>query len=98
MADSSYEEVFMTADRRPLAIVTGASSGIGFELARRCVKAGYDLIVAADDAQIHVAANELRAQGTDVRAVQVDLSTEAGVDELCAASEGRPVAALIANS
>ena len=34
---------------RPFAIVTGASTGIGFELAKRCAKEGYDLLIAADE-------------------------------------------------
>ena len=42
---------------RPLAIVTGASTGIGFELAKRCAKEGYDLLIAADEPAIEQAAN-----------------------------------------
>jgi len=41
------------------AIVTGASTGIGFELARCCVREGYDILIAADEPEIERAANEL---------------------------------------
>jgi uncharacterized protein len=37
---------------RPLAVVTGASSGIGRELAARFAENGYDLVVAAEDERI----------------------------------------------
>ncbi len=83
---------------RPLAIVTGASAGIGYELAKLCAQDGYDLVVAADDAKIQQAASELRAHGGDVQAVQADLATTEGVDQLVAAARGRPVGALLANA
>jgi uncharacterized protein len=41
---------------RPFTIVTGASTGIGLELAKRCAKEGYDLLIAADEAAIEQAA------------------------------------------
>src|SRR4029079_5156782 len=41
-------ETVMTTQQRPLAVVTGASTGIGFELARCCLSNGYDLVIAAD--------------------------------------------------
>ena len=83
---------------RPFAIVTGASTGIGLELAKRCAKEGYDLLIAADEPQIEQAAASLRAGGTDVEALQADLATTDGVDKLCAAAKGRPVDALLANA
>jgi NAD(P)-dependent dehydrogenase (short-subunit alcohol dehydrogenase family) len=46
-----------------LAIVTGASSGIGFELARLCAEDGMDLVIAADEPEIKDAAATLRAHG-----------------------------------
>ncbi|HTV20009.1 MAG TPA: SDR family NAD(P)-dependent oxidoreductase [Polyangiaceae bacterium] len=58
---------------RPLAAVTGASSGIGYELAREFARNGYDLVVGADDAGIHVAAQAFEAEGANVYPVQVDL-------------------------
>lgn len=83
---------------RPLAIVTGASSGIGFELARRCAAEGFDLMVAADDPRIEEAARSLGQAGGSVEALQVDLSTPEGVDRLLAAVKDRPVDALLANA
>ena len=71
----------------PLALVTGASSGIGRELARVFARNGFDLIIAAEDAGITEAEAELRGVGGGVHAVRVDLRTPAGVDELYAAAE-----------
>ena len=73
---------------RPLAIVTGASTGIGFELAKRCAKEGYDLLIAADEPEIEQAAASLRSGGTEVEAIQADLATTEGVDKLYAAVKG----------
>lgn len=83
---------------RPLAIVTGASSGIGFELARKCAAEGFDLMIAADDPRIEEAARSLGQAGGSVEALQVDLSTPEGVDKLLAAVNDRPVDALLANA
>jgi short-subunit dehydrogenase len=82
---------------RPLAVVTGASSGIGFELACECARNGFDLIVAADR-PLHEAATELQALGASVEAVQVDLAGLEGVETLYDAVGGRPVEALLANA
>jgi short-subunit dehydrogenase len=80
---------------RPLAVVTGASSGIGFELARQFALNGFDLIIAAEDDELSQAAYALHAD-----AVQVDLATEAGVETLYTRIKetGRPVAALALNA
>jgi len=64
------------------AVITGASSGIGFELARCCAEAGADLVIASDTSEIFDAADRLRQTGVNVEAVQADLSTTQGVDEL----------------
>jgi len=61
-----------TTPERPLAVVTGASSGIGYELARQFATNGFDLIVAAEDDRINDVATEFAAE-----AVQVDLATDA---------------------
>jgi len=82
---------------RPLAVVTGASSGIGYELARICAENGHDLVIAADR-PIEEAAAAFRNLGAAVVAIEVDLSTQEGVDRLVAAIGGRPVAALLANA
>lgn len=65
-----------------LALITGASSGIGFELATQFAEHGYDLVVAAEDDGIQAAATQLSGLGTDVRPVQVDLRYSNGVEEL----------------
>ena len=83
---------------RPLAIVTGASTGIGLHLAREAANHGYDLLIAADEAAIETAALELRGLGVEVDTVQADLSTTEGVDALLAATRGRDVEALLANA
>ena len=83
---------------RPFAIVTGASTGIGFELAKRCAKEGYDLLVAADEPEIEKAAASLRTDDGKVEALKADLATIEGVDKLYAAARGRQVDALLANA
>ncbi|HLX21756.1 MAG TPA: SDR family NAD(P)-dependent oxidoreductase [Usitatibacter sp.] len=87
----------MSAILRPLAVVTGASSGIGFQLARICAEHGFDLVVAADGDMVR-AADRLGLSGASVEALQVNLCTEEGVDELLGLIGGRPVAALLANA
>jgi uncharacterized protein len=81
-----------------LAIVTGASSGIGYQLAAICARQGFDLVVAADSPEIHQAAENFTALGASVQALEVDLATLAGVDRLYGAANGRPVDALLANA
>jgi short-subunit dehydrogenase len=83
---------------RPFAIVTGASSGIGLELATICAQEGFDLLVAADRPEIQTAAETFRSLGAQVTVVETDLATTAGVDQLWAAAAGRPVDALLANA
>jgi short-subunit dehydrogenase len=82
------------------AIVTGASTGIGFELARLCAAEGYDLLVAADEPEIETAAQALRneADSCSVVAVQADLATIEGVDKLYEAAQDRKVDLLMANA
>jgi short-subunit dehydrogenase len=87
----------MSANRL-FAIVTGASTGIGFELAKRCAQEGYDLLIAADEPEIESAATSLRSEGATVEALQADLATIEGVDKLYAATKGRQVDALLANA
>jgi uncharacterized protein len=82
---------------RPLAVVTGASSGIGYQLARIAAQQGYDLVVAADT-PLADAAREFEALGAQVHAVQADLATTAGVQHLVDAIGGRDVEALMANA
>lgn len=91
----------MTTQSPPLALVTGASSGIGFELARQFAEHGFDLVVAAEDAELQPAADTLRASsGRQVTAVTTDLADYDGVEKLYQAvtASGRPVAALALNA
>ena len=84
----------------PLAIVTGASSGIGLELAKQFAQHGYDLIIAADR-PLDQAATEIKQAGSvQIETLACDLSTREGVAQLVAKSRslGRPVAALAANA
>ncbi len=81
-----------------LAVVTGASTGIGRELAIRAAKDGYDLVVAADEAEIDTAAAHFRTLGVKAMSVEADLSTVDGVEALLKAVDGRPVDALLANA
>ncbi len=84
----------------PLAVVTGATSGIGRALARECAEHGFDLVIAADR-DLPGAARELEAAGAaEVVAVETDLATPEGVRRLAAAvrATGRPVDALLLNA
>lgn len=88
----------MNSDLRPLAVVTGASSGIGYHLAELCANNGYDLIIAADQPDIAQAARDFAVHGVTATPVETDLSTVEGVDKVLAQIAGRPVAALLANA
>jgi short-subunit dehydrogenase len=90
-----------TSENREFAVVTGASSGIGYELARQFAEHGYDLLITAEDAGIEDAATDLRRDGQNqVSAVQADLATYDGVEELYRAirTAGRPVDAIAINA
>ncbi|WP_174279740.1 SDR family NAD(P)-dependent oxidoreductase [Sphingomonas bacterium] len=79
------------------AIVTGASSGIGLELAKLAAQNGYDLLLAADTS-FATAEGELKAHGGQVETLEVDLSNFEGVDRLLSAANGRQVDLLCANA
>jgi short-subunit dehydrogenase len=83
----------MPASDHPLAIVTGASSGIGYELAKCCAHHGFDLLIAADEPQINSAADEFRKRGVTVKAIEIDLATVEGNERLLATTRGWPMPA-----
>ena len=85
-------------DARPLAVVTGASSGIGSHLARCAIGNGFDVAVAADTPLDEAERDFKMLGGNVVASVQCDLATREGVDELCDAIGSRPVEALMANA
>jgi uncharacterized protein len=81
-----------------LVVVTGASSGLGKELARLCAENGYNLIVAADEPAIVGVAEGLRTKRGRVEAVEADLATTEGVERLLAATAGREIDLPLANA
>jgi uncharacterized protein len=85
---------------RPLALVTGASSGIGRELAKQFAENGFDLVVAAEDVELDDAVEELRGFGGAVAPVSADLTKPEDVERLVAAyrGSGRPLAAAALNA
>lgn len=89
-----------SSKQRPLAVVTGASSGIGYELARQFAQHDYDLVMCAEDAEIHSAARSLAADGVRVYPVQIDLRTYEGVERFYQEiqSTGLPVSAIALNA
>jgi uncharacterized protein len=88
----------MVDSTRPFAVVTGASTGIGRELALECARNGFDLLIAADQGPLEETATALRDLGASVDTVTVDLATPAGVVALVERIGQRPVEALLANA
>ena len=91
----------MAADnQRKFAVVTGASSGIGYELAKVFADEGYDLLVNSGSEKINQAAPDFKSLGVEVTPVEADLSTYEGVEKLWSAiqSAGRPVDAIAINA
>jgi uncharacterized protein len=92
----AYEDSSASA----FAVVTGASSGIGLELAKQFAQNGYDLLIVAEDEGIFDAAGELESLGAKVDAVQIDLAEEGGVEELYEriSASGVPLDAIAINA
>ncbi len=85
---------------RPLAVVTGASNGIGYELAKQFAQNGFDLLITATGATINDVAQALEKLGAKVETVQADLATYDGVETLYKQIQatGRPVDAIAINA
>lgn len=101
MKDLGDETVL--ADQKPLALVTGASSGIGFELAKKFAENGYDLIVASSNREKLADAAERLSELDDAPVVEIvaaDLSEAGGVRKLYETVQalGRPIDVLAANA
>jgi short-subunit dehydrogenase len=82
------------------AVITGASSGIGLELAKQFAQHGFDVLLAAEDDRLSGAAHEVRNLGVQVETVRTNLATRSGVDLLYKSiqSLGRPVDAIAINA
>lgn len=90
----------MDSLNRPLAVVTGASSGIGYELAKQFAQNGFDLLVTATGSSINEAAKAFEGLGAKVETVQADLATYDGVETLYdkIKATGQPVDAIAINA
>ena len=93
-------DITETSQSRPLALVTGASSGIGLELAKQFADNGFDLLIVAEGPALAAVADQLTSYGGRVRAVRADLRTFEGVEEVYSAvsADGRPLAAAALNA
>ncbi|NQX28088.1 SDR family NAD(P)-dependent oxidoreductase [Microbacteriaceae bacterium VKM Ac-2854] len=84
---------------RPLALVTGGSSGIGFELAQQFIEHGYDVAISGRSERVFASADELRRLGAEAYPYQGDAGTFDGVEGFWnfALALGRPIAAAALN-
>ncbi len=90
----------MNNTSKPLAVVTGASSGIGYELAKQFAEHGFDLLISSNSDRIMDAARSLEALGANVETVQADLASYEGVESLFQRmrNAGRPVDTVVINA
>ncbi len=89
-----------TSSAKQFAVVTGASAGIGFELAKQFAENGFDLLIVSAGERINTAAREIQMLGAKVEPVEADLATHEGVHKLLSAihSAGRPLDAAAINA
>jgi short-subunit dehydrogenase len=82
------------------AVVTGASSGIGLELARVFAKNGYDLLITAENQEIQNVPDEIAQADTNIQAVRSNLAKYEGVEKLWQAVQatGRAIDAIAINA
>jgi uncharacterized protein len=90
--------IMENTDFRALAVITGASSGIGRELALCCAANNHDVVLVADQGPLEEVAERCRAMGVNAFTMLADLATAEGVRALCDALADRPVDALLANA
>jgi len=85
---------------RPLAVITGASSGIGYELAKQFAQNGFDLLVTATGSNIDQVAEDFSELGANVETVQADLADYEGVETLYGKIQAmdRPIDAIAINA
>jgi short-subunit dehydrogenase len=90
----------MSKMNKPLAVVTGASSGIGLELAKQFAQNGFDLLIASRGSGLNEARQTLQTLGAQVESIAVDLVTYEGVEQLYAKAQSlsRPVEAIAINA
>src|SRR5688500_14193446 len=70
----------MSDSTRPLAFVTGGSSGIGFAIAEQLAEHGYDVALSGSSERVHDSAKRLQELGADAYSHQADAATEEGVE------------------
>ncbi|MCQ0970468.1 SDR family NAD(P)-dependent oxidoreductase [Paracoccus sp. TK19116] len=80
------------------AVITGASSGIGYELARRAAEDGHALLICADEPEIEDAADKLRRLGASVETMNIDLSARKGFEEMWSRIADRDIDLFFANA
>lgn len=85
---------------KQLAIVTGASSGIGYNLAKVFAENEFDLVIASAGERLDSAERDFRALGVNVTAIQADLASFDGVEQFWSEVEamGRPIDAIAINA